>query len=148
MTSLRLTASTTVYADGSRKIVSVNSTVQSKAPTLLFDSATTSSIVLTVIPNGNGDALVTNFKLYQDDVLLEEFLEPLTRTVSGLTSNTTHTFYVQKVTTLNTTSSPSIDASTLPVQPSAPVVSAGAVTHDSAVVNWTAEANGDAVVQT
>ena len=56
-------------------------------------------------------------------------------------------FYVQKITTLNTTSSPATDASTLPVQATAPVASIGDVSHESVVVNWTAEDSGDTVVQ-
>lgn len=146
-TPLRETTTTTLFADGSKKILSSNTTTQSSAPSLALTASTSTSLTFLVTPNSHGDAFVTSYELYQDGALIETFLEPMTREVTGLTSNSAHTFYVRKITTLNDLSSSTIAVRTLSVQPSAPVVSAGAVASRSATVQWTAEANGDAVVQ-
>ena len=138
---------TTVYVDGSKTIVSLNTTVQAAAPTLTSNNKTTSSVQLSWTPNSNGDAVVEKYNLYQADVfLLELTATTLTHTVTGLTSNTMFLFKIQKVTSLNTTVA-TVLASTSGVQPTAPTITTSNLTAVSVDLTWTAGDNGDAQAQ-
>jgi len=150
---------TTVYVDGSKTIVSLNTTVQAAAPTLTSNGQTTSSVQLSWTPNSNGDAVVEKYNLYQSDpnrisisgivymLLLELTATTLTHTVTGLTSNTPFLFKIQKVTSLNTTMSLTVPVSTLAVQPTAPTIATSNLTAVSVDLTWTAGDNGDAQAQ-
>jgi len=138
---------TTIYVDGSKTIVSLNTTVQAAAPTLTSNGTTISSVQLSWTPNSNGDAVVEKYNLYQADVLLLELTATtLTHTVTGLTSNTAFFFKIQKVTSLNTTVA-TVLASTLGVQPTAPTITTSNLTAVSVDLTWTAGDNGDAQAQ-